>query len=37
MSNKYIPGEIEPKWQVVWEERGCTKRRKIPTSPSGTR
>ena len=33
MSNKYIPGEIEPKWQAVWEERGLYKTQEDPDKP----
>ncbi len=33
MSNKYVPGEIEPKWQAVWEERGLYKTQEDPDKP----
>ena len=33
MSDKYIAGEIEPKWQAVWEERGLYKTQEEPDKP----
>jgi leucyl-tRNA synthetase len=33
MSNKYIPGEIEPKWQAAWEEQGLYKTVEDPDKP----
>jgi len=34
MSSKYIPSEIEPKWQAVWEERGLYKKQENPDKPT---
>jgi len=33
MSTKYNPGEIEPKWQTVWEERGLYRTQEDPNKP----
>ncbi|MFN8445110.1 MAG: leucine--tRNA ligase [Caldilineaceae bacterium] len=33
MSSKYIPAEIEPKWQAAWEEQGLYKTVEDPKKP----